>query len=93
MTNNGKTIFSYGDLFQIFKKRNTKQYEVIAAQFGISQSTVWQMLRQDLLYSLHVQLVQPLLPRDLPLRLKFCEWLLYQQQLNPKLYHEHFSYG
>nr|CAH7735659.1 unnamed protein product [Callosobruchus chinensis] len=34
--------------------------------------TVWQILRHQQLYAYHMQRVQALIPRDLPLRVDFC---------------------
>lgn len=45
-----------------------------------SNSTVWQVLSEQLLYPYHVQRVQALLPRDFLPRLQFCQW--YYQEVN-----------
>ena len=47
----------------------------IAEVLNITHVTVWQILRDQQLYPYHMQRVQALLPRDLPLRLAFSNWL------------------
>lgn len=47
----------------------------IAFRTGLTQSKVWRILRKEKLYPFHLQKVQNLLPRDLPMRLNFCHWL------------------
>nr|CAH7727978.1 unnamed protein product [Callosobruchus chinensis] len=48
----------------------------IAHQLNITHVTVWQILRHQQLYPYHMQRVQALIPRDLPLRVDFCDWLV-----------------
>lgn len=71
------------EILNIVEEQPGISTRTIAAQFRISQSTVWRTLRHALLYPFHVQRVQALLPRDLPVRVNFCEFLLHQHQLNP----------
>ncbi|VEN37335.1 unnamed protein product, partial [Callosobruchus maculatus] len=47
----------------------------IAHELNITHVTVWQILRDQQLYLYHMQRVQALIPRDLPLRVDFCNWL------------------
>ncbi|CAH2000578.1 unnamed protein product, partial [Acanthoscelides obtectus] len=49
----------------------------------VSKTKVWQTLREEGLYPLHVQRVQALQPDDFPARVRFCEWLLHQHDNNP----------
>nr|CAH7743916.1 unnamed protein product [Callosobruchus chinensis] len=46
----------------------------IAHELNITHVTVWQILRHQQLYPYHMQRVQALIPRDLPLRVDFCNW-------------------
>nr|CAH7737068.1 unnamed protein product [Callosobruchus chinensis] len=55
----------------------------IAHEFNITHVTVWQILRHQQLYPYHMQRVQALIPRDLPLRVDFCNWLRNQILRNP----------
>nr|CAH7725504.1 unnamed protein product [Callosobruchus chinensis] len=55
----------------------------IAHELNITHVTVWQMLRHQQLYPYHMQRVQALIPRDLPLRVDFCNWLRNQILRNP----------
>ncbi|KAJ4426945.1 hypothetical protein ANN_26744 [Periplaneta americana] len=48
----------------------------ISAALGISQCTVWCMLRRLHLYPFHLQKVQELTTADYPHRRQFCHWLL-----------------
>lgn len=48
---------------------------IVANQEGSSQSTVWRILHEMLLYPYHIQRVQALEERDFPLRREFCNWL------------------
>nr|CAH7739609.1 unnamed protein product [Callosobruchus chinensis] len=55
----------------------------IAHELNITHVTVWQILRHQQLYPYHMQQVQALIPRDLPLRVDFCNWLRNQILRNP----------
>lgn len=48
---------------------------IIANQEGSSQSTVWRILHEMLLYPYHIQRVQALEERDFHPRVEFCNWL------------------
>jgi hypothetical protein len=50
----------------------------ISNQVNACTSKVWRTLHKSQLYPYHVQRVQALIPRDYPLRVQFCEWLLQQ---------------
>lgn len=71
------------EIVNIVEEQPTISTRTLAAQLDVSNSTVWRILRQELHYPFHVQRVQALLPRDFPIRIVFCEWLLHQNQLNP----------
>ena len=71
------------EILHVIEEQPGISTRTIAAQFGLSQSTVWRTLRHELLHPFHVQRVQALIPRDYPLRVNFCEWLLHQHHLNP----------
>nr|CAH7751088.1 unnamed protein product [Callosobruchus chinensis] len=55
----------------------------IAHELNITHVTVWQILRHQQLYPYHVQRVQALIPRDLPLQVDFCNWLRNLISRNP----------
>nr|CAH7735631.1 unnamed protein product [Callosobruchus chinensis] len=55
----------------------------IAHELNITHVTVWQISRHQQLYPYHMQRVQALIPRDLPLRVDFCNWLRNQILRNP----------
>nr|CAH7722778.1 unnamed protein product [Callosobruchus chinensis] len=54
-----------------------------AHELNITHVTVWQILRHQELYPHNMQRVQALIPRDLPLRVDFCNWLRNQILRNP----------
>lgn len=56
----------------------------IAHNLNLSHSTVWRILKRQLLYPYHIQRVQALLPRDFPPRLAFCRWMQDQIAQNPE---------
>nr|CAH7749795.1 unnamed protein product [Callosobruchus chinensis] len=45
----------------------------IAHELNITHVTVWQILRHQQLYPYHMQRVQALIPRDLPLRVRLLQ--------------------
>ncbi|CAH1115337.1 unnamed protein product [Psylliodes chrysocephalus] len=47
----------------------------IAQTLHISHSTVWNILKRNLLYPYHIQGVQALLPDDFPRRVALCHWM------------------
>lgn len=55
----------------------------IAHELNIAYVTVWQILKDEQLYPYHIQRVQALLPRDLPLCVDFCNWLRDETVRNP----------
>lgn len=48
----------------------------IAQVLNVSSSTVFRILKEQLLYPYHIQRVQALSPRDFLPRLIFCQWML-----------------
>lgn len=55
----------------------------IGRQLDICHKTVWEILRESLLYPYHIQRVQALLPRDFEPRVDFCRWYLDRLRENP----------
>ncbi|CAG9815744.1 unnamed protein product [Phaedon cochleariae] len=55
----------------------------ISTQEGISKSSVWRSIHEQLLYPYHVQRVQALKPQDLAPRLQYCNWLFDDCLQNP----------
>nr|CAH7713789.1 unnamed protein product [Callosobruchus chinensis] len=55
----------------------------IAHELIVTHVTVWLILRHQQLYPYHMQRVQALIPRDLPLRVDFCNWLRNKILRNP----------
>ncbi|CAH2019449.1 unnamed protein product [Acanthoscelides obtectus] len=55
----------------------------VAREVQVSKTKVWQTLREEGLHPFHVQRVQALKPDDFPARVRFCEWLLHQHDINP----------
>nr|CAH7751598.1 unnamed protein product [Callosobruchus chinensis]CAH7754314.1 unnamed protein product [Callosobruchus chinensis] len=55
----------------------------IVHELNITHVTEWQILRHQQLYPYHMQRVHALIPRDLPLRVDFCNWLRNQILKNP----------
>lgn len=53
----------------------------VASDVGVSNSTVWSVLHEQLLYPYHFQKVQHLLPDDFPSRSNFCQWFINQTAL------------
>ncbi|CAH1979919.1 unnamed protein product [Acanthoscelides obtectus] len=47
----------------------------ITHQLNLNHVTVWQILKDQQLYPYHIQRLQALVPRDLPIRVDFCNWL------------------
>lgn len=66
------------------EQRPSTSTRQIAANFGVSHTLVWSVLRDQLLYPYHIQRVQALLPRDFPPRLRFCQWTLQKIAQNPQ---------
>lgn len=56
----------------------------LAAEYGVSQSTVNRMLHMHSLHPYHVQKVQALLPTDRPKRIQFCQWILEKYYEDPQ---------
>lgn len=54
----------------------------IALQLEVSPTTVWKVLKRNLLYPYHIQRVQALLPQDFHTRLMFCRWLMHMMAHN-----------
>lgn len=54
----------------------------LALQEGVSASSVWRVLHEQLLYPYHMQRVQALKPQDLPRREAFCRWLVLKCERN-----------
>lgn len=50
---------------------------------GVSKTSVWRILKCQLLYPYHMQRVQGLSPRDFQPRIEFCQWLLRKIALIP----------
>ncbi|KAJ8964299.1 hypothetical protein NQ317_000095 [Molorchus minor] len=50
----------------------------IARQVNVSQNKVWKTLRENQSYPFHVQRVQALQLQDHPARVRFCQWLIKQ---------------
>lgn len=50
----------------------------IAVNLGLTQSTVWRTLHEQLLYPFHFQRVQTMNPNDYPARLEFCRWFMHK---------------
>lgn len=48
----------------------------VAHDVGVSSSSVWRTLHEQLLYPYHIQRVQALCPGDYPRRLEFSQWFL-----------------
>ena len=55
----------------------------IERRSGIPKSTAHRILQDEGLYPYHLRRVQALLPRDMPDRLAFCQWLLNEDEQNP----------
>lgn len=55
----------------------------IALQLNVSSKTVWDILKENLLYPYHIQRVQALLANDYPLRMNFCRWFSEMTTNNP----------
>lgn len=56
----------------------------IAHQEGIqSHTTIWKILRNQLLYPYHLQRVQALVPADFHSRTGFCQWLMNERVCDP----------
>ncbi|KAL7640497.1 UNVERIFIED_CONTAM: hypothetical protein RMT77_008772 [Armadillidium vulgare] len=55
----------------------------IAATLHISHSTVFRVLKNQLLYPYHFQRVQALLPTDFPARVALCRWMQQKIAHNP----------
>lgn len=54
----------------------------IAARLNTSQSTVWRILRRNMLHPYHMTPVQDLLPTDSHRRAEFCRYILEQHELD-----------
>lgn len=52
----------------------------LALRFGVSNSTIWEILHDAGFYPYHLQRVQALYPGDRERRLNFCRWFLEQPQ-------------
>ena len=55
----------------------------ISATVGISQTSVWRLIRKQQLQLFRLQKVQDLLPTDYPRRQQFCKWLRQQHTIDP----------
>lgn len=51
---------------------------MLARQYSVSQTTVWNILHDNCYYPYHLQRVQGLLVTDFPHREQFCQWFLQQ---------------
>lgn len=56
----------------------------IGMELNICYKTVWEILRESLLYPFHIQRVQALLPRDYEPRTQFCRWYIQKVIENPQ---------
>lgn len=57
------------------EENSTTSTRNIAQTLQISHTTVWKILKRNLLYPYHIQRVQALLPGDFPRRVALCRWM------------------
>lgn len=58
-----------------FEEDPTTSIRKVAQTVHISNFTVWNILKRNLLYPYHIQRVQALLPGDFPKRTALCRWM------------------
>lgn len=71
------------EVLQIIEDTPETSTRKIALQIGCSPKTVWNVLKQNLLYPYHILRVQALLPVDYPQRVQYCLWLSLMIGNNP----------
>lgn len=70
-------------ILQIIDQHPETSTRNIADEVNVSNKTVWNILKDNLLYPYHIQRVQHLLPTDYPLRIQYCQWILHKIAINP----------
>lgn len=71
-----RTIQLEEAILELVENEPSTSTRTIARALDINHVTVWQVLREQLLYPYHLQRVQNLSPADFPLRVHFCQWYL-----------------
>ena len=71
------------NILQLVDDDPTISTQRISAAAGISQTSVWHLIRREQLQPFHLQKVQDLLFADYPIRQQFCHWLLQQHTIDP----------
>lgn len=61
---------------------------VLSRRTGISSTSVHRILKRHELYPYHYQRVQSLLPRDYPLRVRFCREMLRRIREDPQFFNK-----
>lgn len=66
------------------EENRTTSTRKIGLNVNVSSSTVFRILKNNLLYPYHIQRVQALLPTDFPLRVNLCHWMQQKIGENPQ---------
>lgn len=78
-----RTVELEEDILQIIHANPRTSTRKIANEVNACPTTVWNVLKENLLYPYHVQRVQALLPDDYDRRMQWCQWFSNMSADNP----------
>lgn len=82
-TRNVRTVENEEIVLNMFQENTTISQRVVSRQMAMSRSSVQRILKENSMHPYHYTRVQQLKPEDYPVRRRFCEWLLNQNNGDP----------
>lgn len=79
-----RTVEFEENVLQQFEDSPDSSTRSVATEMGCCNKTVWNVLKSEKLHPYKLQKVQDLNPRDFPLRVHFCRWLLNKEINSPR---------